>query len=232
MRRRVCAALLAGCAPQVPATSPIEPPTDQTLVCLGTSVTPTIDGLDSDPMWTSAKATTLLASLGQSTGTARCLRTADGLAVFVTGPDTHLTAIVTEHDGRTWDDDVFELFVQPDTGEHYYEFHVTPAGTTLDMRLPAPEGEDPRNTNDPVFHQLSAVHLNGTLNDDTPDMGWSAELWIPWSDLGGPPQVGTTWTGHVARYDYAADGTYALASTAPFTEVGFHRRHEWPAIAF
>ena len=211
---------------------PVEPPSAQALVCLWTSSTPTIDGEDTDTSWTLARPTTLLPSLGQSTGTARCLRTDDGLAVFVSGPDTHLTATVTEHDGRTWDDDVFEVFIQPDTGEHYYEFHITPAGTTLDLRLPAPEGEDARTTNAPVFHQLSAVHLIGSLNDTTPDEGWSAEVWIPWSDIGGAPEPGARWTGHVARYDYAADGTYALASTAPFTEVGFHRRHEWPDLLF
>lgn len=226
----LCSSL--GCKPEVPAPVPLDPPPEQALVCAWTTVSLTIDGVASEPIWSVTRPTLLLPSLGESTGQAHCLRTDDGLAIFVTGPDTHLTASVTEHDGRTWDDDVFEVFVQPDTGEHYFEFHVTPLGTTLDLRLPAPEGSDARTTNAPVFHQLSAVHLDGTLNDNRPDQGWSAEFLIPWSDLGGEPEAGDTWTGHIARYDYAPDGTYALASTAPFTEVGFHRRHEWPVMLF
>lgn len=224
--------VVAGCASNRVVPPPVPLP-DQALRCSATDEILSIDGFDAESSWRVTPATRLLPSLGDAGGQARCLYNDLGMAIYATGQDTYLRATITEHDGRTWDDDVFELFVQPGDGDPYFEFHVTPAGTTLDMRLPAPQGTDARSVNDPVFHQRSAVHVVGTLNDDSPDTEWSAELFIPWSDLDvDKPTPTTRWTGHVARYDYAADGTYALASTAPFTEVGFHRRHEWPAIVF
>lgn len=219
--------LSAGIACSYPTRPPL-----QSLICTSTSSRLVVDGAPADSAWRSTPHTRLLPLEGVTTAEAKCLHTDQGLAIFVAGPDTHLTARVTDHDGPTWNDDVFEVFLQPGVGEHYYEFHITPAGTTLDMRLPAPEGEDPRTSNNPVFHQLSAAILDGTLNDQTPDTGWSAEFLIPWTDIGGAPTPGAQWTGHVARYDYAADGTYALASTAPLSEPSFHRRHEWPALVF
>src|SRR5262249_9423460 len=51
--------------------------------------------------------------------------------------DSDLYADVTEHDGPTWDNDVFELFFKPGADKPgYYEFQVNAAGTIMDMFLP------------------------------------------------------------------------------------------------
>ena len=52
--------------------------------------------------------------------------------------DTDLYADVTEHDGQTWDNDVFELFFKPaEDKPGYYEFQVNAANTAkMDMFIP------------------------------------------------------------------------------------------------
>jgi len=59
------------------------------------------------------------------------------LYFFADMEDTDLYADVTEHDGMTWDNDVFELFFKPANDKPgYYEFQVNAAGTIMDMFLP------------------------------------------------------------------------------------------------
>ena len=51
--------------------------------------------------------------------------------------DTDLYADVTEHNGPTWQNDVFELFFKPaDEKPGYYEFEVNPANTTMELFIP------------------------------------------------------------------------------------------------
>ena len=59
------------------------------------------------------------------------------LYFFAEMDDADLFADVKEHDGMTWDNDVFELFFKPaDDKPGYYEFQVNAAGTVIDMFLP------------------------------------------------------------------------------------------------
>ena len=51
--------------------------------------------------------------------------------------DDDVTATVSEHDGRLWENDVFEIFLRP-SEQHagYYEFEVNPFGAVLDAFFP------------------------------------------------------------------------------------------------
>ena len=56
---------------------------------------------------------------------------------FAEMEDTDLYADVTEKDGDTWNNDVFEIFLKPSATETpYYEFHVNAANTHFDLFLP------------------------------------------------------------------------------------------------
>ena len=80
--------------------------------------------------------------------------------------DFDLFADVTEHDGETWQNDVFELFFKPhDERTGYYEFQVNAANTTLDVYMPArsPGGYQRYKSAHP-FRMKTAVVQRGTLN--------------------------------------------------------------------
>ncbi|MFP6659514.1 MAG: carbohydrate-binding family 9-like protein, partial [Pirellulales bacterium] len=69
--------------------------------------------------------------------TARLLWNRQYLYFFSDMQDTDLYADVTEHDGQTWSNDVFELFFKPsDRHTGYYEFQVNAAATVMDMFIP------------------------------------------------------------------------------------------------
>src|SRR2546421_11522743 len=68
---------------------------------------------------------------------AKLLWDRENLYFFAEMEDTDLYADVKEHDGITWENDVFELFFKPaDDKPGYYEFQVNAAGTVMDMFIP------------------------------------------------------------------------------------------------
>ena len=78
--------------------------------------------------------------------------------------DGDLYADVEKHDGNTWTNDVFEVFLKPSAEKPgYYEFHVTPNNTRFDLFLPR-RGHVERFRREREFHVTSAVTLRGTLD--------------------------------------------------------------------
>ena len=60
-----------------------------------------------------------------------------GYATLRAVEDDDLFADINEHDGKTWDNDVFEMFFKPAKNKSgYFEFHVSAAGTVMDVFLP------------------------------------------------------------------------------------------------
>ena len=152
--------------------------------------------------------------------------------------DADLFADVTEHDGDTWYNDVWELFLKP-AGDHgYYEFHVNAANTKFDLYLPHRGAwlvQRLRRAHE--FHIESNVTRRGTLNDLTDrDEGWTVEGRIPWSDFkmsGGAPKPGDTWTFALCRYDYSVGAEKPeLSSTAPYRRLDFHRHEDFVYLRF
>ncbi len=164
------------------------------------------------------------------------------LYFFADMEDTDLYADVTEHDGMTWDNDVFELFFKPaDDKPGYYEFQVNAAGTVMDMFLPRRgAGGYKRFIKDGDFHIDAKVHLRGTLNKWTDkDEGWSVEGRIPWNDFlrtGGRPDVGEKWKFALCRYDYSVDFEGPELSTcAPLSSLkypDFHHFEDYATLQF
>lgn len=153
--------------------------------------------------------------------------------------DADLLATVRKKNGRTWDDDVFELFFRPDeTRANYYELQVNARNTHFNELLP------PRGTNAPgrfatglPFSWKTAVKRFGTLNQrqDT-DKGWSVEGRIPWSDFArtsSKPKAGDTWRFALCRYDHSKNFNEPdLSSCAPLRELSFHRLQDYCRLRF
>lgn len=171
---------------------------------------------------------------------ARLLWDRDNLYFFAEMADSDLYADVTEHDGDTWNNDVFELFFKPSEKKlGYYEFQVNAKNTVFDMFLPR-RGHVARFRRADEFHVESKVVLDGTLNNwPDRDKGWSVEGKIPWRDFiktGGRPAIDEVWKFVLCRYDYCIDfekpelSWCSTKSSKPGAD--FHRWEDYAELKF
>jgi uncharacterized repeat protein (TIGR03806 family) len=251
-------ALLAACVPLclvaailAELRSAALPPQPTGFECRFAETPIVIDGDATDAAWKDAPVIESfhLAWLGEKARLARTPTKAhllwdrEYLYFFAEMEDADLFADVKEHDGPTWNNDVFELFLQPDrTKPGYYEFQVNAAGTTFDAFLPKRDGFDfdkQKKLGD--FHLEAKVKLRGTLNKrDDVDQGWSVEGRIPWTDLvrtGGRPEPGEQWGLNLCRYDYHKDWKEPeLSCIAPIakpkTGSFFHQTEDYCTLTF
>jgi len=207
-----------------------------------------IDGKGSDAAWRAAAPLPdfTLPWLGANARPARAATRArllwdrESLYFLADMDDGDLFADVFEHDGKTWDNDVFELFFKPaDDQPGYYEFQVNAAGTVMDMFLPRRgDGGYTRYRKDGEFHLESKVELRGTLNQrDDRDSGWTVEGRIPWRDFhrtGDRPEVGERWKFALCRYDYdVRSARPELSTSAPLkSRADFHHYEEYGVLQF
>jgi glucose/arabinose dehydrogenase len=224
------------------------PPTE--FECRFTELPIKIDGKGDEAAWRQAQVIDnfYLPWLGakarpaRTKTTARLLWDREYLYFLADMEDTDLYADVKEHDGQTWDNDVFELFFKPaDDKPGYYEFQVNAAGTVMDMFLPRRNaGGFKRFAHDGDFHVEAKVALRGTLNNWTDkDEGWTVEGKIPWKDFlrtGGRPDVGEKWKFALCRYDYSVDFEGPEQSTcAPLksdAQANFHKFEDYATLRF
>lgn len=221
------------------------PPTD--FECRFTELSIKIDGKGDDEAWKQAQVIDnfYLPWLGKKARPAKTKTSAkllwdrEYLYFFADMEDTDLYADVKEHDGQTWDNDVFELFLRPAADKPgYYEFQVNAAGTIMDMFLPRRgAGGFRRFAKDGVFHLDCKVHLRGTFNNWTDkDEGWSVEGKIPWTDFlrtGGRPAIDEKWKFALCRYDFSVDFEGPELSTcAPLKQPSFHQFEDYATLRF
>ncbi len=135
--------------------------------------------------------------------------------------EPHVWGTITEKNAVMFEDNDFEIFIDPDAdGLNYYEFEINALGTIWELSLPKPYGEGgkPRlGCNIPGLKRR--VRVDGTLNDPSDvDRGWTVEVAIPWSGLAEyhkhgavPPKPGDTWRLNFSRVQWqheVVDGRY------------------------
>lgn len=172
--------------------------------------------------------------------------------------EPHLWATLTERDARIFDDDDFEIFLDPDGDtHHYYEIEINALGTVWDLFLVKPYRDGgPAISAWDIRGLHSAVAADGTVNDpsDT-DRGWTVELAIPWQAITETapghrrPQPGDQWRVNFSRVDWqvrVVDGGYQKAvdpaSRRPLAErnwvwspqsaVNMHMPERWGFVQF
>ena len=217
----------------------------RTFPCLRATKPPTIDGKLDEEDWKNAPKQKFVIGWAKNPkdqepahgATVRMLWDDDYIYFAGELEDVDIFADVTKHDGDTWTNDCFELFIKPNAANPvYFEFHVTAANVTTDIKYPYPGKKPDAESVGWDSHMKSAVQIDGTLNkrDDT-DKGWTVEIRIPWSDfadIAARPKAGERWAFCAGRYDYTGKEPPVNSATALLTQCNFHRVQEYDWIEF
>lgn len=166
--------------------------------------------------------------------------------------EPHVWGTLTKHDAVIFQDNDFEVFIDPDGDNHeYYEFEMNALNTTWDLFLPRPYKDAGTADNRWEIPGLqSAVHVQGTLNDPSDkDEGWSVEIAIPWKVLAeyahrpAPPSHGDTWRVNFSRVEWQQEVVEGKYRKVPDTKednwvwspqgiIDMHRPERWGFVQF
>lgn len=97
----------------------------------------------------------------------------------------------TSRDDRLWEEEVVEVFLDPDgDGRNYAELEVSPTNVVVDLLIAAPRAAGPGARRWDIAGLQSAVRRHAS--------GWVAEMAIPWASLAAagvtsPPRAGDAW---------------------------------------
>ena len=138
--------------------------------------------------------------------------------------EPNVWATLTRRDSIIYNDNDFEVFIDPDGDTyHYYELEMNALNTVWDLFLANPYRDGrPANIHAWDIQGLkSAVLVSGTLNDPKDkDKSWFVELAFPWAVLqeaaqpASPPRPGDQWRVNFSRVEYrtsVTDGAIAKA---------------------
>lgn len=134
--------------------------------------------------------------------------------------------------------DTFEMFLQPEGQDAYYEFHVTPDNHKLQLRFPSPaEFRTPANgrrrTSIDEFKQSQPLFRSVTQVDHAATK-WSVVVSIPFASVVETPEAARLrrWRFSASRYDYTrGKARPVLSSTSLHTHCDFHRIEEWGVLS-
>jgi hypothetical protein len=172
------------------------------------------------------------------------------VAAFLEEP--HVWGTLTKHDSVIFQDNDFEVFLDPDGDNHeYYEVEINALGTEWDLFLKKPYRDGGPAVNEWEIPGLkSGVHVYGTLNDPRDkDQGWTVELAFPWKVLAEyahrptPPRDGDRWRINFSRVEWEHEtsvGKYAKIPKrrednwvwSPQGFVDMHRPESWGFVQF
>lgn len=122
-------------------------------------------------------------------------------AVF-SAADDHVVATMYGHDDPLYDEDVVEIFLAPRTIREYYEFEVSPAGTTLDARIESPDGVRSTMLADLSWDSDGLVAAVRKIIAARNLMTIDTVVRIPFASMGtGAPEPGDEWSANFFRID-------------------------------
>ena len=172
------------------------------------------------------------------------------IAAELTEPNVWAT--ITQHDAVIFQDNDFEVFIDPDGDNHeYYELELNALNTTWDLRLVKPYRDGGPALNEwEIEGMQTAVKVDGVLNDaSVTDRGWTVEIALPWKALGeyakvaSPPSPGDKWRINFSRveWDVTTQGKVTTKVPnrpehnwvwSPQHAVDMHRPELWGYVEF
>ncbi len=171
------------------------------------------------------------------------------IAAYLEEP--HLWATLTQRESIIYQDNDFEIFIDPVADNHHYaEIEINIYGTIMDLLIARPY----RNVVVPAFgwdckSMKHAVYLDGTINDpsDT-DSSWTVEMAIPLKSITDLvhnqklPVAGDQWRINFSRVQWdteIVDGNYKKLKKpehnwvwSPQWAINMHRPEYWGYLQF
>lgn len=166
--------------------------------------------------------------------------------------EPHVWGTITQRDAVIFQDNDFEVFIDPNGDNHeYYEFEMNALNTGWDLflNIPYKDGGKARDEWN-IVGLKTAVHVRGTLNNPNDrDEGWSVEIAFPWKALAeyahraAPPKNGDQWRVNFSRVEWVheiMDGKYRKVTGrkednwvwSPTGIVDMHRPERWGYVQF
>ena len=213
-----------------------------------------IDGALTDAAWGSADVIELLtADTGEKPRQpteVRLLWNSEYLYVGFLCYDQDIWGTIRERDGNIYDEEVVEVFLDPDCDlRTYIELEVSPLNTLFDAFVVngKSHGQEMYVLRDWDSETLQrAVSVNGTAKTNAPadrgavsppDTSWSCEIAVPFKDLltapNIPPKAGDVWRMNLYRIDRGvteAEDEYTAWS--PTRKIDYHRPQHFGSLRF
>jgi ketosteroid isomerase-like protein len=228
-------------------------------VCYRATQAPKIDGQLDDAVWQAAPWTEDFVEIEGDRRPKPRLRTRAKMVwddkYFYIGAELeepHVWGTLTKHDSIIFNDNDFEIFIDPDGDNHEYcEFEINALGASWDLFLPRPYKDDgAADSSWDIAGLKTAVHVAGTLNNPADrDTGWSVEIAIPWEALRefahrpAPPRDGDQWRVDFSRVEWPHQIVAGKYQRVPNTHednwvwsptgiVDMHRPERWGYVQF
>lgn len=166
--------------------------------------------------------------------------------------EPHLWGTIKNHDEVIFQDNDFEVFLDPDSDGHLYaEMEMNVLNTTWDLLLTKPYKDGGKAINAWEITGLkTAVQIDGTVNDPSDeDRGWTLEIAWPLQGLQElsngkfPPKHGEQWRINFSRVEWDVEivkGKYVKIPKrpehnwvwSPQGAIDMHRPDKWGILQF
>jgi hypothetical protein len=208
----------------------------------------TVDGRLDEQVWDLAKATKEFVVLGssqkaKSMATAKMLWDDTFLYIGFYCQDAKIWATFTDRDDPLYQEDVVEVYIDPDgDGNNYLEIEVNPLNTIFDLWLTKPWADGGKgNTAWTMAGLETAIVISGTVaqNSDE-DSAWFCEMAMPFSEMQFaapsrhfPPVENDRWRFNLYRFDRSStSGSVGEATGWSQTNGGQHEPDKFGVITF
>ncbi|NLR94161.1 carbohydrate-binding family 9-like protein [Flammeovirga agarivorans] len=240
-------------------------PTPESYLCYSTSEPIEVDGVLDEEDWEKAEWSKLFVDIEGDKQPAPLFETKmkmlwdkDYLYIAAELIEPHLWSTIEERDAVIYQDNDFEVFINPNPNSHqYYEFEMNLLNTVWDLMMTKPYRDGGSYMNAWHIEGLkSAVKLYGTINDPSDiDDKWTLEIAFPWAVLAQEkpvliyPEEGRRWRINFSRVEWQheiVDGKYTKKIDpntgnsfpeynwvwSPQGEIAMHMPEQWGYIQF
>lgn len=228
-------------------------------LCYRTETPPTIDGALNDVAWKNVPSTTSFVDIEGEGHTHPRHRTTvkmlwDDNFFYIAAEleEPNVWGTLTQRDSVIFQDNDFEVFIDPNGDNHdYYEFEINALNTVWDLFLDKPYRDGGKaNNNWDLAGLETGVSVQGSINNPKDhDTGWTVEMAFPWKGLSEhahrscPPQEGDQWRINFSRVEWkmqTRDGQSVKVPGrrednwvwSPTGVVDMHRPEMWGYVQF